>query len=60
MTGYKTGFVKSVQKMRQMLKPYFCIDMHRIKDYDCIKITGYLTGNVIGFTRIVSEEEVKG
>lgn len=42
-----------------MPKPYFCIDTHRIKGYDCIKGTGYLTGNVIGFTRIVSEEEVK-
>lgn len=46
--------------MGQMLKPYFCIDMHRIKGYDCIKRIGYLTGNVIGFTIIVSEEEVKG
>ena len=43
-----------------MPKPYFCIDMHRINGYDCIKGIGYLTGNVIGFIRIVSEEEVKG
>ena len=35
-----------------------------MKSYNCIKITGYLTdnktGNVIGFTRIVPAEEVKG
>ena len=43
-----------------MPKPYFFIDMHRIKGYDCIKGTGYLTGNVTDFIRIVSEEEVKG
>ena len=46
--------------MGQMLKLYFCIDTLRSKSYDCIERTGYLTDNVIGFTRIVSEEEVKG
>ncbi len=46
--------------MGQMLKLHFCIDTLRSKSYDCIKRTGYLTDNVIGFTRIVSEEEVKG
>ncbi len=46
--------------MGQMLKLYFCIDTLRSKSYDHIKRIGYLTGNVIGFTIIVSEEEVKG
>ena len=46
--------------MGQMLKLYFCIDTLRSKSYDRIKRIGYLTDNVIGFTRIVSEEEVKG
>lgn len=43
-----------------MLKLYFCIDTLRSKSYDCVKRIGYLTGNVIGFTRIVPAEEVKG
>ena len=46
--------------MGQMLKLYFCIDTLRSKSYFCTKRIGYLTGNVIGFIRIVSEEEVKG
>ena len=46
--------------MGQMLKLYFCIDTLRCKSYDCIKETGYLTGNVNGFTRIIPAEEVKG
>lgn len=31
-----------------------------MKSYIYIKGTGYLTDNVIGFTRIVPAEEVKG
>lgn len=46
--------------MGQMLKLYFCIDTLRCKRYDRIKRTGYLIGNVIGYTKMISEEEVKG
>ena len=46
--------------MGQMLKLYFCIDTLRCKRYDCIKRTGYLTDNVIGYTKMISAEEVKG
>ena len=36
--------------MEEMLKLRFSVDREVFKGYHCIKETGYLTGNINGFT----------
>lgn len=36
--------------MEEMLKLRFSVDIEVVKVYYCVKETGYLTGNINGFT----------
>ena len=43
-----------------MPKKYFLIDIYTLKDYDCIKGTGYLTGNTkVSYKDLSKKEEME-